>query len=73
MDSLLPQLLAFPPHPPPTAPLSEGEYDKKIRELVKTLHNVPGNKLIAGVSGGRDLLEVISVCIFFYTWLRTHR
>lgn len=58
MDTLLPQLLAFPPRPPPVTPLTESEYDKQIRCVVQLLNQTPANKLAGGVSGGGDLLTV---------------
>ena len=62
MDSLLPQLLAFPPHPPPPKPLTDAEYDKQIKSLIQVLGTVPASKLVSGVPGGGDLLDVISTC-----------
>lgn len=64
MDSLLPQLLAFPHHPPPLTPVTDAEYDKQIRVIVQNLNTVPASKLTSGVSGGGDLLEVS-------TWFRS--
>ena len=59
MDSLLPLLLAFPPHPPPAAPLSDKDYDMQIRSVLQLLNKTSAKKLTGGVSGGGDLLEVI--------------
>lgn len=58
MDNLLPQLVAFPSHPAPLQKLSDSEYDKKIRSLVKLLNEISASKLVRGVSGGGDLLDV---------------
>ncbi len=58
MESLLPQLLAFPQHPPPLIPLTDTEYDKQIRVIVQNLNTVPASKLTSGVPGGGDLLDV---------------
>lgn len=58
MESLLPQLLAFPHHPPPLIPVADAEYDKQIKIIVQNLNTVPASKLTSGVSGGGDLLEV---------------
>ena len=58
MDSILSQLLSFPPHPPPPTPLSDVEYDKQIRAVAQLLGGVPARKLTGGVSGGGDLLDV---------------
>lgn len=60
MDELLPQLLSFPPHPPPPKPLSEVAYGTGARDLCTLLSKTPANILTAGVSGGGDLLEVMS-------------
>ena len=58
MDTLLPQLLAFPPHPPPAKPLTDAEYDKQIKALIHILGTIPASKLISGVPGSGDLLDV---------------
>ena len=58
MESILPQLLAFPPHPPPVVPLTEGEYDKSMKSLVRLLNGISGSKLKSGISTGDDLLDV---------------
>lgn len=58
MDTFLPQLLAFPPHPPPKSPLSDTNYHKQIRALVDTLHSKPASLLVGGVKGDDDLLDV---------------
>ncbi len=58
MESLLPQLLSFPQHPPPQTPLTDAEYDKQIRVIVQNLNTVPASKLTSGVAGGGDLLDV---------------
>ena len=58
METILPKLVSFPPHPPPLDPLSDAEYDKQIKALVHTLNNLSGSKLTSGVKGGGDILEV---------------
>ena len=58
MDTLLPQLLSFPPHPEPEKPLSDAEYDRHIKNLVNSINTVPASKLTLGVPGGGDLLDV---------------
>ena len=58
MDSILPQLLSFPPHPPPAVPLSDKEYDKQIKGNLSLLNQTSAKRLTSGVSGGGDLLEV---------------
>lgn len=58
MDTLLPELLAFPPHPPPAVPLTDAEYDTQIRSVVKLLNQLPAKKLTGNVAGGSNLLDV---------------
>ena len=58
MDALLSQLLSFPPHPEPTKPISDSEYDKHIKNLVHHINTIPASKLTSGVPGGGDLLDV---------------
>ena len=58
MDTLLPQLLSFPPHPEPDKPLPDAEYDKHIKNYVNSINTVPASKLTSGVPGGGDLLDV---------------
>lgn len=58
MDTLLPELLAFPPHPPPATPLTDAEYDIQIRSVLKLLNQLPAKKLIGNVAGGSNLLDV---------------
>ena len=58
MDAILPQLLAFPPHPPPVTPLPDADFDKQIKIVVQLLNQTPASKLTAGVHGGGDLLNV---------------
>lgn len=62
MDSVLPQLLAFPPHPPPPKALSDAEYDKQIGSLVNILNTLSASKLTGGVSAGGDLLDASPFC-----------
>ncbi|KAI4139312.1 MAG: hypothetical protein L6R39_006359 [Caloplaca ligustica] len=63
MESLLPQLLSFPPHPPPSLPLSDIAYDREIRGLRKILNDTPANALIGGVPNGGDLLDILDPSI----------
>ena len=58
MDALLPQLLSFPPHPEPTKPISDSEYDRQIKNLISSINSIPASKLTSGVPGGGDLLDV---------------
>lgn len=62
MDSILPQLLSFPPHPPPAVPLSDKDYDKGIKTVLNLLSQTSAKKLTSGVGGGGDLLEVSQPC-----------
>lgn len=63
---LLPQLLAFPPHPPPAIPLTVAAYDKEIKHLRKLLGEIPNNLLIGGVHNGGDLLDVSALTWGFH-------
>ena len=58
METLLPQLLAFPPHPPPKTPLTDAEYDKQIKALLNRLNQISANKFTSHVAGGGNLLDV---------------
>jgi len=58
MDELLPQLLSFPPHPAPAQKLSDSEYDKQVKSIVKLLNGTSASKLVRGAGGGGDLLDV---------------
>ncbi|KAI9681124.1 MAG: hypothetical protein M1817_002406 [Caeruleum heppii] len=60
METLLPQLLAFPPHPPPTPPLSDAQYDPQIRSVIQLLNKTSASVLVNGVKGGGDLLDIIN-------------
>ncbi|KAI4101858.1 MAG: hypothetical protein L6R37_004733 [Teloschistes peruensis] len=60
---LLPQLLSFPPHPPPAIPLTAAAYDKEIKHLRKALNGIPNHLLIGGVPNGGDLLEILDPSI----------
>ena len=55
MEALLPQLLSFPPHP---QKLSDQEYDRQIKALAHLLDETSASKLVKGVAGGGDLLDV---------------
>ncbi len=68
MDSLLPQLLTFPPHPPPPVPLVDVAYDKEIKSLRKVLNDTPASLLTAGVPNGGDLLDVSSLMYYRCRW-----
>ncbi|KAL8901998.1 MAG: hypothetical protein Q9207_004923 [Kuettlingeria erythrocarpa] len=59
VESLLPRLLSFPPHPPPQVPLSDTVYDKEIRALRIVLNSVPANSFTGGVPNGGDLLDIL--------------
>ncbi|KAL8965695.1 MAG: hypothetical protein Q9197_006380 [Variospora fuerteventurae] len=63
MEYLLPQLLSFPPHPPPPLPLSDQVYDKEIRTLRLVLNEIPANALTGGVPNGGDLLDILDPSI----------
>ncbi|KAL9596924.1 MAG: hypothetical protein Q9219_005487 [cf. Caloplaca sp. 3 TL-2023] len=63
IESLLPQLLSFPPHPPPPIPLSDAAYDKEIKHLRKALNDTPASSLTGGISNGGDLLDILDPSI----------
>ena len=63
MEALLPQLLAFPPNPPPPQALSSPEYDKQIRVLIKFLHSTSAAKLKSKVQDEDGLLDVLDPSI----------
>ncbi|KAL8950474.1 MAG: hypothetical protein Q9222_003489 [Ikaeria aurantiellina] len=73
IESLLPFLLVFPPHPPPPIPIADALYDKEIKNLRKLLNDTPANQLTSGVPNGGDLLDIIDPSInslpFLYTLL----
>ncbi|KAA6413378.1 MAG: hypothetical protein FRX48_03124 [Lasallia pustulata] len=71
MDELLPQMLSFPPHPPPPQPLSDVDYDRSIKGLVQNLNQVAASKLTSGVSGGGDLLDILDPKINTLPYLYT--
>ncbi|MCJ1225691.1 hypothetical protein MMC12_002340 [Toensbergia leucococca] len=71
MDDLLPHLLAFPPLPAPSTPLSDAEYDKQIQSLVQLLEQTPTINLTKGVSGGGDLLDILNPSINTLPYLHT--
>ena len=58
MESILPKLLSFPPHPPPITPLSDTDYDAQIKGVLQLLSETSARKLTAGVAGSGDLLDV---------------
>ena len=58
MEALLPQLLVYPPQPPPQKPLTETQCDVQIRAITNTLNHTPAHILTGGVGGGSDLLDV---------------
>ncbi|KAG0651900.1 COP9 signalosome complex subunit 3 [Hyphodiscus hymeniophilus] len=60
MDSLLPQLLAFPPHPSPQPPLSDSAYDEGIKAQISTLRKSSEKTLRQQTSGGESPLDVIN-------------
>ncbi|KAL3424639.1 COP9 signalosome complex subunit 3 [Phlyctema vagabunda] len=71
MDELLPQMLAFPPHPPPLKPLSDDKYDEAIRSQVTLLSKCSEKDLLGKTSGGEDTLEVINPALNTVPYLFT--
>ncbi|RFU27939.1 hypothetical protein B7463_g8393, partial [Scytalidium lignicola] len=60
MDTLLPKLLSFPPHPPPAQPLSDHNYDREITALIDAVKGIPDKRLLLQTSGGENPLDVIN-------------
>jgi len=58
MDNLLPNLLSFPPHPPPPNPMSDHAYDQGIREQIDFVKKLTDKKLLDHTSGGENVLDV---------------
>ncbi|KAL8710885.1 MAG: hypothetical protein Q9220_004690 [cf. Caloplaca sp. 1 TL-2023] len=63
IETLLPFLLAFPPHPPPPIPIADAQYDKEVKNLRKFLNETPANQLTSAVPNGGDLLDIIDPSI----------
>ncbi|MCJ1321225.1 hypothetical protein MMC15_006569 [Xylographa vitiligo] len=68
METLLPQLLSFPPHP---QELSDHEYDRLIKALAQLLQETSASKLAKGVVGGGDLLDILDPAINTLPYLFT--
>ena len=58
MDAILTQLLSFPPHPPPTPSPTDAEYDKQAKAQIQTISKIPPSKLLSGVTGSGNPLDV---------------
>jgi hypothetical protein len=58
MDNLLPNLLSFPPHPPPPNPMSDHAYDSGIRDQIDYVKKLSDSKLLQQTSGGENVLDV---------------
>jgi COP9 signalosome complex subunit 3 len=58
MDDLLPKLLVFPQHPPPSEPLTDSQYDDAIRSHISTVKNISEGKLLQQTSSGESVLDV---------------
>lgn len=71
MDTLLPELLAFPPKPLPATPLTDTEYDIQIKGVLKLLNQLPVKRLIGDVAGGGNLLNVRLISMSFFSTLCT--
>ncbi|KAI4216740.1 MAG: hypothetical protein LQ351_000688 [Letrouitia transgressa] len=63
IEALLPRLLSFPPHPAPPLPVSDTEYDKQIKSIVKLLSETSPSQLTGGIVNGEDLLDVLDPSI----------
>ena len=66
MDDILPQLLHFPPHPPPQSPHSDAHYDESIRHHIQIVSSLPEKSLLQPMAGEESALDVsytgIQVC-----------
>lgn len=58
MDDLLPQILSFPPHPPPQIPLSDRQFDSAIRDQIDAVKKIKAAKFLEKTLGGANLLDV---------------
>ena len=54
MESLLPQIFSFPP----PSPVSDNEYDKQAKQLVKALGEAGSDVLLERTPDGQELLSV---------------
>ncbi|TVY83781.1 COP9 signalosome complex subunit [Lachnellula suecica] len=63
MDDLLPKLLAFPPHPPPSIPLTDTQYDEGIKSHISTVKGMADSKLLLRTSSGDGVLDLINPSI----------
>ncbi|KAI9740935.1 MAG: hypothetical protein M1818_004541 [Claussenomyces sp. TS43310] len=60
MDNLMERILSFPPHPSPSQPLSDQQYDEGIRTQIEMLSKVDERRLKQPTSSGEHILEIIS-------------
>ncbi|KAI9683678.1 MAG: hypothetical protein M1829_004983 [Trizodia sp. TS-e1964] len=69
MDTLLPELLSFPPHPP--RPLTSAEYDHQARNIIQILNKIPFSHYLNGLQGDIEILDILDPSInslpFLYT------
>lgn len=63
MDNALSKLLSFPPHPPPPNPLTDHQYDEKIKEQIEAIKGLPTQTLLQTTSGGEHALDVSTACL----------
>ncbi|POS87436.1 hypothetical protein EPUL_000243 [Erysiphe pulchra] len=63
MDNALSKLLSFPPHPPPPNPLTDHQYDERIKAQIKAIKSLPIQTLLQKTSGGEHALDVGTVCL----------
>lgn len=71
MDKLLQGLLSFPPHPPPSQPLSDSEYDRQIQAQVKLLNSTPASQLVKPIGDSGNILSVLDPAINSLPYLYT--
>jgi COP9 signalosome complex subunit 3 len=58
MDDLLPQLLAFPPHPALQTPLSDSSYEEGMKAQISAVKRISEKSLLQQTSGGESPLNV---------------
>lgn len=63
MDDLLPKLLSFPQHPPPTTPLTDAQYDEGIKAQISAVKGVSDGKLLQNTASGESVLDVRSPAV----------
>lgn len=58
MDELVSKLVAFPPQPPPSSPLSDSRYDESIKHHITTVGKIADKSLLQQTPSGASALDV---------------